>query len=65
MAMPEEFARGMNLRVAHYGPAWGRIGQAFPELHLWLVDTQAHSVRGGLWADWSPYPSGGVAIDPL
>jgi hypothetical protein len=37
IAVPSDFAVGLPQRVGHYGNSWQRIGQAFPELEIWLV----------------------------
>ena len=40
MALPVRFGQGMGQRAHHYGEAWKRIGEAFPELEIWLVDVE-------------------------
>jgi hypothetical protein len=40
MALPFRFNNGMNRRARQYGISWSRIGKAFPELEIWLVDVQ-------------------------
>jgi hypothetical protein len=43
---------GLPARAAHYGPAWERLGKAFPELRIWLVDTKADSYEDTSWNSW-------------
>lgn len=53
LALPEEFQRGLNQRAAHYGVAWTRIGNAFPELEIWLVRCgSTDSYRRTTWSEW-------------
>jgi Holliday junction resolvase-like predicted endonuclease len=55
MALPMRFKRGMNTRAKQYGEAWSRIGEAFPELEIWLVDVQKKIYEKHRWDDW-PVP---------
>jgi hypothetical protein len=43
IALPARFEKGLPTRAGHYGVAWWRLGQAFPELRMWLVDTEEGS----------------------
>jgi hypothetical protein len=52
MALPARFADGMNQRARHYGVAWKRIAEAFPELRIWLVSIDKCSYEVHTWADW-------------
>ncbi|MBR0658626.1 hypothetical protein [Neoroseomonas oryzicola] len=52
IALPSRFGRGLRQRAAAIGRAWPRIGAAFPELEIWLVDTEASAVREFRWNDW-------------
>ena len=52
MALPMRFGRGMNRRARHYGVAWKRIAEAFPELQIWLVDTDRWAYEAHHWGDW-------------
>jgi hypothetical protein len=56
MALPKRFGRGMEQRARQYGEAWARIGKAFPELEIWLVDINNLSYERRRWNDW-PVPS--------
>jgi hypothetical protein len=38
IALPSISGRGLPQRANHYGNAWKRIGDAFPELQIWLVN---------------------------
>ena len=54
IALPERFGIGLNQRAAHYGEAWKRIGDAFPELEIWLVSCeQPYSYKRKKWNEWS------------
>ena len=37
LAVPNEYKRGMKLRIKQYATAWSRIANAFPELEIWFV----------------------------
>ena len=52
IALPMRFGRGLPQRVAQYRVAWERIGSAFPELQIWLVDTDSHAIERSRWSDW-------------
>lgn len=44
---------GLPARARQHGSSWKRIGQAFPELKIWLVDGRAKTVRKTGWGDWA------------
>lgn len=52
LAMPAQGERGLPQRADQYGEAWIRIGDAFPELAIWLVDTESKSYRRTTWKHW-------------
>jgi hypothetical protein len=52
IALPSQFAVGLPARARQYGEAWTRIGNAFPELELWLVDDQKHTYERTDWSKW-------------
>jgi hypothetical protein len=52
IALPARFGEGLPSRAHHYGAAWRRIGEAFPELRIWLVSTSERSYRKTRWNDW-------------
>jgi hypothetical protein len=43
IALPARFGIGLPQRSAASGLAWRRIGKAFPELEIWLVDVSQRS----------------------
>jgi hypothetical protein len=45
IALPARFGMGLPQRAKAIGRAWGRIGKAFPELEIWLVDTARRTIR--------------------
>jgi len=52
IALPARSAVGLPQRARHYGIAWQRLGQAFPELQIWLVDTEKLSYTKTTWNEW-------------
>ena len=52
IALPLRFKRGMNQRANHYGEAWKRIGNAFPELEMWFVNVKGNIYEEHSWNDW-------------
>ena len=53
IALPERFGNGLSRRASHYGKAWRRIGNAFPELQIWLVNCNAPpSYKRTSWNCW-------------
>lgn len=54
IALPMRFREGLPARAKHHGQAWIRLGDAFPELEIWLVDTEAGSYSKTKWNDWPP-----------
>lgn len=55
IAVPWEFKRGLPQRAVHYGIAWRRIGEAFPDLFIWLVgcrNLDAPTYQVSQWNDW-------------
>lgn len=53
IALPKRFEIGLPARARHYGDSWIRIGSTFPELEIWLVDTEIKSFRRTKWNDWA------------
>ena len=49
MALPARFANGMGQRQRQYPKAWKKIGEAFPNLEIWYVDTEAATVIERSW----------------
>ncbi len=52
IALPKRFGDGLYQRAAKYGMGWERIGQVFPELKIWLVDTEKGDYRETSWNEW-------------
>lgn len=52
IALPDGFEKGMPQRARQYAVAWKRIGKAFPELYIWLVNADTGAVRETHWRDW-------------
>ena len=52
IALPVNFKIGLPQRVKQHEVAWHRIGKAFPELEIWLVDTINNRYCKTLWEDW-------------
>lgn len=65
LALPKQFERGLPRRADHHRVAWKRIGEAFPELEIWLVDTEQGGYEKTRWNDWLDRPKGGVVIREL
>jgi len=61
IALPVRFKRGMNQRANHYGEAWRRIGNAFPEIEIWFVNVKGNTYEEHEWKDW-PVDSLGSAL---
>jgi hypothetical protein len=54
IALPFRFGAGLRARAKAIGPAWCRIGDSFPELKIWLVDTTEGSIKERTnWNSWS------------
>ena len=56
IALPIRFKRGMEARAKQYGLAWRRIGKAFPELEVWMIDLKKKIYEVHKWADWDSKP---------
>jgi hypothetical protein len=56
IALPARFGMGLHQRASAIGCAWVRIGVAFPELSIWLVDTAERSIRETSWNNWNDKP---------
>jgi hypothetical protein len=52
LALPIRFKEGMDQRAKHYGEAWKRIGNAFPELEIWFVNVAEEVCEEHKWNDW-------------
>lgn len=52
IAQAEQARVGLPARAKQHHVAWSRIAQAFPELEIWLVDTEACKYGRTRWGDW-------------
>jgi hypothetical protein len=52
IALPARFGMGLHQRALAIGDAWKRIGLAFPELEIWLVDTEGKTHKRTSWTGW-------------
>lgn len=50
--MPINAKIGLPARASQYAVAWGRIGLAFPELEIWLIDIENRIIEKSTWAEW-------------
>lgn len=53
IALPDLAERGLPSRAAHYGTAWKRLGDAFPEVEIWLVNVKKQTYERTSWNQWS------------
>jgi len=53
IALPARFGVGLRQRAKALGCAWVRIGAAFPELSIWLVDLTDESIKRTSWNSWN------------
>ena len=53
IAMAVQAEIGLPARARQYGSSWKRIGEAFPELKIWLVNEQGKTVMKTEWVDWA------------
>jgi hypothetical protein len=51
LALPKRFKDGMRQRKQQYKVAWGKIGNAFPNLKVWYVDTSGNMVEEYSWSN--------------
>jgi hypothetical protein len=56
LALSHMAAVGLPARAKHHRVAWLRIGEAFPELNIWLVDTDTRAYRRTSWRQWAEAP---------
>jgi hypothetical protein len=52
IALPIRFSQGLPARANQHRVAWSRIAVAFPELEIWLVDTDKQSYEISKWGRW-------------
>lgn len=56
IAVPSRFGMGLHQRAKKIGIAWGRLGYAFPEVQIWLIDVTEGSLKKTTWNSWSEQP---------
>ena len=52
IALPKQFEIGLPQRAKQHGIAWKRIGDAFPELEIWLIDVENKTYKKAEWESW-------------
>ena len=52
IALPKQAELGLPQRSKQHGIAWKRIGIAFPELEIWLVDVENRYYEKTGWVEW-------------
>jgi hypothetical protein len=52
IAVPESLRKILPVRAKIYKAGWKRITEAFPELEIWLVDTENKSYQRTTWGYW-------------
>ena len=52
IAMPENVRKILPIRAKVYKVAWKRIAKVFPELEIWLVDTEKKKYQRTSWIYW-------------
>lgn len=57
IALPKKWENGLIKRAKIYGSSWLRLGKAFPEIEIWLVDTEKDSYSISKWNKWLKNPS--------
>ncbi len=53
LALSHRSAVGLPARAKQHKIAWRRIADAFPELEIWLVDTDKRTYRRTTWREWA------------
>jgi hypothetical protein len=53
IALPREWEAGLSMRAKQtYKTAWERLGIAFPELEIWLINVSTNTHEETKWNDW-------------
>ena len=52
IALARQAESGLPTRAKRREEAWKRISQVFPELEIWLVDTENERYEPTMWGDW-------------
>lgn len=53
LGLSHRAAIGLPARAKQHRVAWLRIAEAFPELEIWLVDTDSRTYRRTTWRQWA------------
>ena len=53
LALSHRACKGLPARAGQHREAWKRIADAFPELEIWLVDTEKDIYRRSSWGEWA------------
>ncbi len=53
IALPHLFKKGLPARAGQHGEAWRRLGDAFPELEIWLVNVDEDSYAPSKRNEWT------------
>jgi len=53
IALPKRFGDGLHQRASAIGAGWVKLGDAFPQLEIWLVDTEQGTYRRTTWNSWT------------
>jgi hypothetical protein len=56
IALPSQFERGLGARLDSRRGAWERVGKAFPELEIWLVDVVNQNFKRCPWIQFLSEP---------
>ena len=49
IALPKQFETGLPQRAKQHRIAWKRIGDAFPELEIWVIDVENKTYKKTDW----------------
>ena len=53
LALSHRSAVGLPARAKQHRTAWLRVADTFPELELWLVNTDSRTYRRTTWREWA------------
>jgi len=53
LALSHKAAVGLPARAKQHRLAWLRIADAFPELEIWLLNTESRTYRRTAWRQWA------------
>ncbi len=52
IAMPKQSEIGLLQRAKQHHVSWERVGKAFPELKIWLIDIENKTYKRTDWGEW-------------